>query len=335
MQHEARVRAQFFLGILSVWFLAVIAGVAQQSADPNDDLPSIPPETAKQNLITSVQPDYPPLAKAAHIAGIIKVEIAIDANGNVSVLKLISGHPMLAPAALEAIRKWKYKPFQVNSQPAAVKTEIQISIPATINQADIDQERKFQENYWPNERAGRDALRKHDLATAENKLLAARSAAEERGDQKWLELAGVITMLGTVKMEQDDYEGAERFYKESLAIHEKHQRPDEAEVAGAQETLGLLYFRIKQMDKAEPLFIESAKSYEARMKDTSLPEPLADYGRSLALDYFALSQIAAANGRVQESEDKCAQAVAYAEKWSNESDREVIVSHCKNSSPAR
>jgi TonB family protein len=330
----AWVGARSFISILFVCLIVSGVNSAQQPAN-SDSLPVISSDAAKQNLLTSVQPDYPPLAKSAHIVGIINVEIAIDSTGNVSVLRLISGHPMLAPAALEAIRKWKYKPFQINGQTAAVRTEVQISIPATINQTDIDQERKFQDNYWPNERAGRDALAKHDLTTAENKLLAARAAADERGDQKWLELAGVVTMLGTVKIEQDDYEGAERFYQESLAIRQKHQRPDEAEVAGAQQTLGLLYFRMKQLDKAEPLFIESAKSYEARMKDTSLPEPLADYGRSLALDYFALSQIAAANGRVQESEDKCAQAVGYAEKWSNASDKEVIVSHCKINSPSK
>jgi tetratricopeptide (TPR) repeat protein len=233
---------------------------------------------------------------------------------------------MLAPAALEAIRKWKYKPFQVGGKPTTVRTEIQVLMPATIDQAGMDQERKFQDNYWPNERAGRDALGKHDLVTAENKLLAARAAAEERGDQKWLELADVVTMLGTVRMEQDDFEVAERLYKESLAIHEKHQRPDEAEVAGAQQTLGLLYFRMRQLDKAEPLFLESVRSYEARMKDVSMREPSAAYGQSLALGYFALAQIAATNGRVQELTENCIHAVSYAQKWSNESDKEVILS---------
>jgi TonB family protein len=315
-----------------VCFALPVAARAQQARIVDGNLPSIPPEVAEQNLIISVQPIYPPLAKAAHVVGSVHAEITIDEKGNVSVLRLVSGHPMLATAALETIRKWKYRPFQVAGQATRVRTEVQVSIPENINQGDIDQDRKFQDNYWPSERAGREALGKHDLVIAESKLQVARAAADELGDQKWLELADVVTLLGTVKMEQEAFERAERFYKESLAIHEKHQRPDEAEVAGAQQTLGLLYFRKNELDKAEPLFADSVKSYEARMKDVSMPEPLAGYGRGLALGYFALSQIAAANGRAKEGEENCSQAVSYAEKWSNASDKEVNLSRCKNSS---
>jgi hypothetical protein len=51
--------------------LAVVA--KSQQANPEANLPAIPPDAAKQNLISSVQPDYPPLAKAAHISGMINV----------------------------------------------------------------------------------------------------------------------------------------------------------------------------------------------------------------------------------------------------------------------
>ena len=222
--------------------------------------------------------------------------------------------------------------FQVDGKPTPVRTEAQVSIPENVNQADIDRERRFQEAYWPNERAGRDALKAGDLATAETKLLAARAAAEERQDEKWLELADVISMLGTVKLDRNDFDGAEQLYKESLALHEKHQRPDEAEVAGAQEQLGVLYLRAKQPQKAEPLLLQSVHSYEKRIQETSMPEPKAGYGRSLALGYFALSQIAASDGRTQELEDRCAQAVRYADVWSGASDKDVIDSQCGRSS---
>jgi len=316
------------LALLAFWVGVVAACPAQNSEQGN--LPVIPPDEAKRNLVTFAQPEYPPLARAARIAGIVRVSLTVDETGSTRDLKLISGHPMLAPAALEAIRTWKYKPFVVNGKVAAVKTTVEVSIPEHITQSDIDRERKFQDAYWPNERAGREALKKGELATAETKLLAARAAAEERGDEKWLELADVISLLGHVKLRQGDFDAAERLYKESLALHEKHQRPDEAEVAGAQENLGLLYFRTRQLDKAEPLFLRATASYEARIKETSMPEPLAGYGASLALGYFALSQIAATDGRSKEAQDRCTQAVTYAEKWSSSADRDVIVSACKS-----
>jgi hypothetical protein len=102
----------------------------------------------------------------------------INETGNVKNLTLISGH-MLAPSALQAIKKWKYKPFQVDGKTAAVQAEVEVSVPENITQSDIEKEGNFQEAYGPNERAGREALGKCNLATAEAKLLIARAAAEE------------------------------------------------------------------------------------------------------------------------------------------------------------
>lgn len=302
-----------------------------QTAPDSGTLPTIAPDEAKQNLVTFFQPDYPPLAKAAQIVGIVRASIEVDEDGHVRNVKLISGHPMLATAAVQAIRKWKYKPFQVGGKLAAVQTEVQVSIPEKIDQADVDKERKFQDAYWPNERAARDAMKNHDFASAEAKLLLAKAAAEERGDAKWLELADVLSMLGTIKLQQNHLDEAETFYKDSLTVHEKHQRPDEAEVAGVQEQLGLLYIRAGQPEKAEPFLQQSVQSYEARIEQTSMPEAKAGYGQSLALGYFGLSQIARAGSRLQEFHDRCARAVSYAEKWSSASDKNIIVANCARS----
>lgn len=331
MSCEPNLRA--FPVVLLASLLSLSPAVMGQSQNtPNqEDLPNIPLEKAKENLVTFVQPDYPPLAKVAQIKGIVRVSIEIDEGGSVRNVRLISGHPMLAPAALQAIRKWRYKPFSANGKPVAVRTEIEISIPEKIDQTDVDNERKFQDTYWPNERAGREAMKNRDFATAEAKLNIARAAAEERGDSKWLELADVLSMLGSVKSQQNRFDEAETSYQDSLAIHEKHQRPDEAEVAGVQEQLGILYIRSGHPEKAETFLEESVHSYEARIEQVSMPEAKASYGQSLALGYFGLSQIAKADGRFQEFHDRCKRAVSYAEKWSSVSDKNVIVGNCNSS----
>ena len=235
---------------------------------------------------------------------------------------------MLAPAVIEAVRKWKYKPFQIDGRSAAVRAEAQVSFPENLKQSDIDAERKFQEAYWPNVRESRAALQKGDFATAQARLGLARAAAEARGDDKWLELADVITLLGSVEVGQDRLDSAEQMYRQSLEIHLKHQRPDEAEVAGAQEDLATVYFRERQFEKAEPLLLQVVKTYEARLRETDLPDPQRGYGRNIALGYLGLSQIALADGRVQESQDRCKQAVDYAEKWSKPADKDIIFARC-------
>jgi protein TonB len=111
-----------------LWMSTPAAGQAQAGTEPNRP-PSIPSGQAKQNLVTFVQPEYPALAKAARIVGIVHASIVVDDTGTVTNLRLVSRHLMLAPAAPEAVRNWKYRPFQVDGKTTAAQTEVQVSIP--------------------------------------------------------------------------------------------------------------------------------------------------------------------------------------------------------------
>src|SRR5437660_8676602 len=70
----------------------------------------------KGMLIYRIEPAYPPLAREARIHGVVVLTAIIDKDGNVQNLQLVSGHPMLAPAAIEAVKQWRYKPFLLNGQ---------------------------------------------------------------------------------------------------------------------------------------------------------------------------------------------------------------------------
>src|ERR1700692_3239443 len=61
-------------------------------------------------LIRKIQPNYPPLAKQARIQGHVLLQAEISKDGTIQNLQLLSGHPMLAPAAIEAVKQWRYKP---------------------------------------------------------------------------------------------------------------------------------------------------------------------------------------------------------------------------------
>jgi protein TonB len=75
-------------------------------------------------LIKKVAPQYPDDAKQARIQGSVVLQALIDKNGDVADLALVSGHPMLAPAAIKAVKQWKYKPYLLNGQPVNVETQI-------------------------------------------------------------------------------------------------------------------------------------------------------------------------------------------------------------------
>jgi periplasmic protein TonB len=78
-------------------------------------------------LVRKVNPNYPPLARQARIQGQVILQAEISKTGDIQNLRLISGHPMLAPAAIEAVKQWKYKPYLLNGEPVEVETTVQVN----------------------------------------------------------------------------------------------------------------------------------------------------------------------------------------------------------------
>ncbi len=74
----------------------------------------------------SVQPEYPPLARQAHVSGTVVVDAVLDEHGNVVGAHALSGHPLLIPAALRAVLQWKYEPTLLNGTPVAVEMEVTV-----------------------------------------------------------------------------------------------------------------------------------------------------------------------------------------------------------------
>ncbi|HEU5451477.1 MAG TPA: TonB family protein [Terriglobales bacterium] len=78
-------------------------------------------------LLHQVKPTYPPLARQARIQGQVVLEAVIAKDGTIQNLRLVSGHPMLAPAAIQAVKEWRYKPYILNGEPVEVSTTITVN----------------------------------------------------------------------------------------------------------------------------------------------------------------------------------------------------------------
>jgi periplasmic protein TonB len=78
-------------------------------------------------LVRQVKPVYPPLARQARIQGVVVLQAVISKDGSIEGLHLVSGHPMLAPAAMDAVKQWKYKPYFLNGEPVEVETTINVN----------------------------------------------------------------------------------------------------------------------------------------------------------------------------------------------------------------
>ncbi|MFZ0539206.1 MAG: energy transducer TonB [Candidatus Sulfotelmatobacter sp.] len=77
-------------------------------------------------LIQKVEPTYPTIAKAARIQGNVVLRAIINKEGVIQDLQLVSGHPMLVPAAIEAVKHWRYRPYLLNGQPVEVETTVTV-----------------------------------------------------------------------------------------------------------------------------------------------------------------------------------------------------------------
>jgi protein TonB len=70
---------------------------------------------------------YPPLARQAHVQGTVVLDADISKAGIVETLRAVSGHPMLIPAAVDAVKQWRYKPYVLKGEPVAVNTQIVVN----------------------------------------------------------------------------------------------------------------------------------------------------------------------------------------------------------------
>lgn len=66
-------------------------------------------EAANRKIKSQVAPSYPELARKMNITGVVKVQIVIAPNGTVKTAKLVGGHPVLANAAMDTVKKWRYE----------------------------------------------------------------------------------------------------------------------------------------------------------------------------------------------------------------------------------
>jgi len=100
-------------------------------------VPATPPPAATRpvrishmspgSLIYQLQPVYPPLARTAHVEGQVVLAALISKEGTIKNLRVLTGHPMLVNSAIEAVSKWRYRPYILNGEPVEVETQITVN----------------------------------------------------------------------------------------------------------------------------------------------------------------------------------------------------------------
>jgi TonB family protein len=103
---------------LAVCFTQQLAAQCPQSSTES---------VAEGQPCAKVDPIYPPLARVARVQGTVVLRVTISKTGNVQKVSLVSGHPLLVSAAIDAVKQWKFRPYLSNGSPAKVETAVQVN----------------------------------------------------------------------------------------------------------------------------------------------------------------------------------------------------------------
>jgi protein TonB len=90
------------LSLLAVSIAPMLAQDAQKKASRAEGINA---------ALSKVQPDYPPIAKQLKIQGVVELEAVVDTSGGVEKVNILNGSPVLTKPSVDALKKWKFKPF--------------------------------------------------------------------------------------------------------------------------------------------------------------------------------------------------------------------------------
>jgi len=294
----------------------------------------ISPDEAAKHIAKAPQPAYPPLAQQARIQGNVILEVWIDETGKTRNISLARGHPMLVPAAIEAVTQWRYQPFNVEGKPAAVKTFVLVTFIGSPLKHDADDlaEMKFQNDFFTSEESAEDAIAKGDFAHAEEQLNHEKDlVSANKGMQHIQERWQWMTSMGRLCLAQKKYDEAEQFYKDALALREN--TPEGKETFGIAASLAnLANFSVAEnkLDLARDHAAQSFAIFQKLFKSVAADNQGAQqlYGGNAARESWLLLKLAQERKDTADIAQQC-RAMADFKDYLSAKERDSFASACQ------
>lgn len=251
--------------------LALVIYSAAQTESPK----TVSTVDANSHITHRVEPVVPPLAKAARVGGKVKLHVIISPSGDVSAVTVISGHPMLAPAAIEAVKQWKYKPFAENGNPSAVATDVELDFPGGMSENESDVRNKF----FSIEKECRELVNAEKYTDAEQRCRQAVALSNELPSEVILERSDAKTLLANAIFLQHRFSEAISLYEQALELDKGYRKPDDADLASDYANLGRAYAMQGELSRADDLYSKAIATFRAAIE--GLPSMYENYSRRL------------------------------------------------------
>lgn len=188
------------------------------------------------------------------------MHIVISSSGDVSTVTVVSGHPMLAPAAIEAVKQWKYKPFTENGNPAAVATDVDLEFPGGMSEKESDVRNKF----FPVEQECRQLINAARYTDAEQKCRDAVALSDNLPREVVLERSDAKSLLANAIFLQHRFSEAIPLYEQALNLDKGYRKPDDADLATDYANLGRAYAMNGEPVKADEPVCQSNYDIQGR-----------------------------------------------------------------------
>ena len=198
-------------------------------------------------------PIYPPLARQARIEGTVVLDVSVDADGKVHDVRVVSGHPMLSPTAIETANGWRFRPFVIDDTPVEVEARVsvvfKIRVPSEEVTHNFDEDFEFEMN---RANASMEIYREEGLAEAEEHANKALDLARQQ-NRPWEQGRAMLLLAqiheGQKKDAAKDYDEGVRLIRLARSAHRVTSA--NPALADAFYQAGLFFFHAKKYDSAE------------------------------------------------------------------------------------
>jgi TonB family protein len=274
-------------------FPVVLCLCALTAGAQTDTPKTVSIEEATAHITQRVEPTVPLLAKVAKIGGKVKVHIVISPSGEVSAATFVSGAPVLQKAATDAVKQWKFTPFQEGQTPIAVATDVELDFPGGMSES----EKSTRDKYFPAEEECRSLIEAGAYLDAEPKCRQAVEISNKLPKEVVPERSGALSLLANTIFLQGRFTEAVPLYEQALELDKGYFGRDDADLAIDFANLGRAYNAAGDLAKADEQYATAVSTFRAAIR--KLPAMGENYSRRLQKTLNEYAQVKEAEGQTE------------------------------------
>jgi TonB family protein len=310
----------FSVEVCAIGVFLLMVGLPAKSAQVNSAAVPIKVSSkeADDNLqVKTLEPDYPPEAKAKGIEGTVRLRIVINERGNVTDIRALAGDPLLILPAVAMVKRFPYRPFVRGGKRVVVTTEVTVPflLHPTTKKEVYDRWRLHVETAMQLRQDGR-------VDAALGELQQALDEAKNLGD---MDVADTYGDIATLYFKEGRYGDAEPPLTRRLEILQRSQVQDEVEIANTQSNLAAAFLIQRKLAGVQQLLQRAIPVQEKYLRNATLQFSKDIYAEQLALSLGSLALLHDLQGEFSTAEPLYKRSISLGEQLLDADDEAFVM----------